>query len=147
MSTFATLTAAIIAQLNATAALEGVAWVLEDTADLDTEIAEQLGQFGMMGLIGIPRFENQAPFGSTVTATVKLQLLLSEVPSVWREDNDTPHCQDIARIAAAALQGLQAPGFNKLRVMTGEPTGVDKADPKFQYFRLDLETNLTLSPT
>ena len=145
MSTFATLQSAMLAQLQATTALAGVAWVTEDAADLDTEISKELGGVGMMGLIGVPTFDNTAKLSNSIPALVKLSILFSEVPSIWRTADDTLHCQDIARAAAVALHGLTAPGFRPLRVVSGEPTSVDKADPKFQYYKLYLEATLTLT--
>ena len=148
MSTFSTLTTAQVTKLNSVASLAKVAVVLEDTADLQAEIATALGSVGLIVLIGIPSFKNESDFTAQITAEIDQQILVQECPSVWRNDPTNPHCQDVALKVATALQGLTVAGFQKLRIAGGMPLGNIKPDPNaeisFQDYRLDLKTRLSL---
>jgi hypothetical protein len=134
--------------------LAGASLVVEDTQDLNAEILKSMSDIGLMILLGVPSFDNSRDnSGSKVAAGISQQILVGEVPAVWRNAADTNvHCQDAARIVAAALQGLLLPNHQRLRVVFGMPLGTFKGEFKksesvFQYYRLELETNMTFDAT
>jgi len=134
--------------------LAGAALVVEDSHDLNNEILRAMGELGLMILIGVPLFTNSRDnSGALVAAGISQQILVGEVPAIWRNVPDTNvHCQDAARIVAAALQGLLLPNQQRLRVVFGMPLGTFKGEFKksetvFQYYRLELETNMTFDAT
>ena len=72
------------------------------------------------------------------------------MPALWRLTAGAVHCQDAARIVAAALQGLLLDNNQRLKVVSGFPLGTFKGDNKsttavFQYYKLELETNMTFA--
>ena len=88
--------------------LAGAALVVEDMQDLNTEIVKSMSDIGLMILLGVPLFTNSRDnSGALIAASISQQILVGEVPAVWRNAADTNvHCQDAARIVAASLQGL-----------------------------------------
>ena len=132
--------------------LAGVAVVREDVADLNTEILQAMSSVGLMILLGTPPFDNsKGNTGPLVVAGVRQQILIGEVPAVWRNADDTKiHCQDAALVVAASLQGLLLPNHQRLIVTGGTPLGTFKGEMKktesvFQYYRLELEVAMTFS--
>ena len=151
MSTFKSLTdqesAVLTPLLAAGQSLAGASLVVEDVQDLNTEITQAMGEIGLMILIGMVPFDNAADKSAgAVIAACKQQILIGEVPAIWRNAADTNvHCQDAARIVAKALQGLLLDNQQRLHVVSGTPLGTFKGEIKtnpsvFQYYRLELET-------
>ena len=153
MSTLKTLTDAENTALTNVAALNGVTIVVEDDADLTTEIAKALGTLGMLVMIGLPSFHNEVTFAPVITAKIDQQILISEVPSLWRDANDDkPHGSVVAQMVAQSLHGLRVAEFQQLRCKTGEPHGSgllklnDGSHVTFQMYIVTLETRMDLKP-
>lgn len=127
MSDFSTLTNGIQAAIGQFAPKQsaGAAIVQEDDEDVSSEILKAQQSLGMMILIGIPEFKNQDKLADVLNAIISVEILIREVPALWRvASNANPiRCQDLGKAVAAALQGAVITGFEKLRVIHGESLG------------------------
>lgn len=129
-------------------ACAGVSIVQEDSQSLSTEIAKALASIGMMILLGTPGFRNDVPLGKLVNAKIEVELLVREVPTIWRRSkNPNPiHCSDLGQAVAQALQNVWFAGFQPLRIIHGYPLGSVSAKGAssepiiFQDFLLQIET-------
>lgn len=149
MTPFSTLSAAIQAALAALDSTAGVSIIQEDSQNIAVEIQKATGSVGMMILLGIPGFKNKdAKLSSVVNADLTVEILVREVPAIWRRkaNANAIHCSDLGQAIAPALQGLVVTGFEDLRVLGGYPVGNFAAarqgqDPLvFQDYVVQLET-------
>lgn len=134
MTDFCTLTSGIKAAIGqfAPSQIAGVSIVIEDDENLGSMIAKATGQIGMLVFIGIPHFKNEdGKLASLINATLNVEVLIREVPTIWRRSaNQNPiHCSDLGQAVAAAVQGAGIAGFQPLRVISGMPLGKLLADP------------------
>lgn len=148
MTTFGTLSAGIQQVLSKLSACAGVAIVQEDSQNITTEIAKATGSVGMLILLGIPPFDNTTPLGKLINAKIEIEILVREVPSIWRRtSNQNPiHCSDLGQTVAAALQNVWFQGYQPIRVLKGMPLGsittkLPGAEPVvFQDYLVQIET-------
>lgn len=147
MSTFSNLSTAIQNQINAKAAAAGAALVQEDAGDLATQLEKKLGSVGMMALIGTPQFTNNDPLSLLINAKIRVQILIMEIPSIWRKDGTRIHGPDWGQKIAAALQALRVTGFQDLRVLNGQPVDSPKEASVVNLYRIELETMQIFSAT
>lgn len=147
MSTFSNLSTAIQNQINAKAAAAGAVLVQEDAGDIPTQIEKKLGSVGLMALIGTPQFANDDPLSLLINARIKVQILIMEIPAIWRKDATRIHGPDWGQKMAAALQALRVTGFQDLRVLSGSPVDSPKEASIVNLYRLELETMQIFSAT
>ncbi len=133
--------------------MSGVSLVQEDAQDIETEIAKATGEVGMLVLLGVPAFGNDSPLADRVNARIQIEILVREVPAIWRAASNTAqqtpvHCSDLGQAIAPALQGLVVTGYQPLRMLKGEPLGnfISQQQKEageaviYQDYRLELET-------
>lgn len=148
MTTFGTLSTGIQQVLTNLSACAGVSIVQEDSQDIATEVAKATASIGMLVLLGIPVFTNDSPLGKLINAKIEIEILVQEVPAIWRRSkNANPiHCSDLAQAVGQALQNVWFQGYQPLRVMRGDPLGsltakAANGDPiVFQAYKLQIET-------
>jgi hypothetical protein len=115
MSKFSSLTTAIQTKLQADPALQGVTVLVEDAAELSSQIDKALGDIGMVVLIGQPWLENQSPLAPSANMKVRTSVAIGENPTTWRADGK-PVCTDVVQSVVEQLQAFRIPGFEPLRV-------------------------------
>jgi hypothetical protein len=145
LTPFTTLSQAIQAQLVTLSQMAGVSIVQEDSQDISTEITKATSEIGMMVLLGIPGLENESPLSDYINGKIRVEILIREVPAIWRlASNANPiHCSDLGQAIAPGLQGFIVAGFEPLRVIKGEPLGnftEKQSSSVFQDYRLEIET-------
>jgi hypothetical protein len=154
MTPFSTLSQGIQQALSALDVAAGVSLVQDDAQDLVTEVTKAYDQTGMMILLGTPEFKNEDKLADVVNAIISVEILVREVPTLWRNNGtaNTIHCADLGQAIAPALQGLYIPGFEKLRVLTGESLGKALGEREgqepliFQDYLLVIQTMQIFSP-
>jgi hypothetical protein len=154
LKTLTDLESATLAPLLAAGkSLAGASVVVEDVQDLNTEIVQAMSDIGLMILLGTPSFTNRSGTSpGSIVAAIDQEILIGEVPAVWRNAGDTNvHCQVAAQIVSVALQGLLLGTNQRLSVISGEPLGTFKGEVKsnpsvFQYYRLHVEVTMSLQP-
>ena len=148
MATLNDLTTGVVTRIkNAQAAVQPLvnddaAVVLrEDAHDLQTEISKSIGQIGMLILVGMPHFVNQATLQNpNLEAKINFAVAIGEHPILWRKDQRDP-ASALAQLVAQLLHNYCIPGFNWLRVAR-----VDYVpDAKRQLYEITIET-LMIAP-
>lgn len=139
------ITAKIQAAQNAGGSLVNAATAVvlpEDTHDLATEINKKIGEIGMLILVGMPHFINNAKAQNpNVEADISCAIAIGENPAVWRVQNadgsTRPYAPDVALIVAQLMQNFKVDGFYWIRVKDA-PYIPDK---KRQLYEVSLETH------
>lgn len=150
MATLSDLTAAVTGRIQNAQRAGGslveaaaAAVVREDVHDLQTEINKSIGKIGMMILVGMPHFTNEARLQNpNLEAKILFAVAVAEDPILWRKNNPDnkprPFAPAVAQIVAQLLQNFLIPSFNYLRVLR-----VDYVpDPKRQLYEIAVETLL-----
>jgi hypothetical protein len=147
MASLTDLSNAIQTRITAAANAPGATLVQEDAGNVPVQIEKQLGGVGLMALLGTPQFTNDDPLAALINARIKVQILVMEVPAIWRANASRVHGPDWGRQIAAALQALRVPGFQDLRVLSGGPADPPKDADAVNLYRLELETMQIFSAT
>ena len=150
MSDFLTAyTTAIQTRINTLTAtpgpLAGVIVLLEDAADLETQVTRAIDEFGMLILIGEATCRNtRATLRGPAAFTITSGILLGETPTVWRDTPLTkPVCRDVAAQLVNLLQGFDIAGFTPLIV----ESVVFVPDKRRQLYEINLESKVTIQKT
>ena len=147
MASLTDLSNAIQTRIGAAANVPGAKLVQEDAGNVPVQIEKQLGSVGLMALLGTPAFTNDDPLSLLINARIKVQILVMEVPALWRKDAGRVHGPDWGRQIAAALQALNVPGFQDLRLLSGGPVEPPKDADAVNLYRLEIETMQIFSAT
>ena len=147
MQTLDDLTDGIVTQINAVVAAmvvaapaadwDQIALLVQDAHDIENTIDEKIGQIGMLALVNMPGFKNKTPLSDTINGDIAMVIEVGESPAVWRNDPLTrPKAMTVAQTFARSLQGLFIPGFQPLRVQSGD----FQRDKKRQIYTVAVET-------
>jgi len=124
------------------ASLAAITVLAQDYADITTKINIAIGKIGMLCLINMPDFKNDTPVAPTVNGRIHFIIEVGEQPVIWRDNPLTkPTAKSVAQIVAQLLQGWLIPGFQPLRVLSGDfSSGKDKANKERQVYSVNIET-------
>jgi len=121
----------------------GIAILTEDEHDLATKISEAVDKTGMLVLIGMPSFINEALFNPQTNAKITFAVVVAELPITWRDAAGlNPHCLDVVQYVTQLLAQFQIAGFQKLRVQDAKFF----QDKKRLIYGISIETMATLNP-
>jgi hypothetical protein len=140
-------TAGILARLtsvqgNAGEVLSGVDILLEDAADLETQIAKAIDENGMVILIGMPSGDNNGQSKHVANMVMKSTIGVGENPILWRQPG-RPVCKEVVDRVMGLLQDFTIAGFQPLRVQRF----VQTPDKKRQLYDIEIESQAVLQKT
>jgi hypothetical protein len=122
--------------------LNDVDILLEDAADLETQIAKAIDEHGMVIIIGEPSLDNNGQSKHVANMVIKSGLGIGESPTLWRKPG-RPVCKQVTDRVASLLQDFGISGFQPLRVQRV----IQVPDKKRQLYELEIESQTVLQKT
>lgn len=116
--------------------------LLEDAADLATQVAKAIDETGMVIIIGEPSSDNTKQSKHVGRMSIKSAIGIGETPTLWRKGS-RPTCKQVTDRVAGLLQDFGIVGFQPLQVMRQ----VQVPDKKRQLYEIEIESEGVIQKT